>query len=209
MSPLGPVRTRRSQAERTAESDRLMLRAAVTLIATKGPMDFTIADVAALAGYSAGLVSHRFGSKSGLLQTVTERIVELFSARILAPAGGLANRPDGLAHFLLIYCRQIREQSELFVAFYRLMGASTLALPELKPTFAAITLRLREAIEAALRQQQQAGLFRADLNPALEAFALVALLRGLANLYAVNQHDIDLERFAAYHGARLQASWRA
>src|ERR1700748_893308 len=68
----GAVRTtgqklRRTQAERAAESDRRLLRAALKLIAERGYRNTSLAAIGEEAGYSRGLVNDRFGSKAGLL----------------------------------------------------------------------------------------------------------------------------------------------
>jgi len=57
---------KRTQAERTAQSDALMLDAAVRLIVERGTAGTHLKDVGETAGYSRGLASYRFGNKAGL-----------------------------------------------------------------------------------------------------------------------------------------------
>ncbi|MGB1558294.1 MAG: TetR/AcrR family transcriptional regulator [Oceanococcaceae bacterium] len=64
------ARPRRTQEERSALSDSRMLAAATTLIVEGGVPGLTLAAIAERAGYSRGLVSHRYGSKAGLLAQV-------------------------------------------------------------------------------------------------------------------------------------------
>src|SRR5260370_39403706 len=63
-------RMRSRQQDRTAQSDERMTRAAIHLLVDKGIAGTTLAAIGANAGYSRGLVTHRFGSKSGLLAHV-------------------------------------------------------------------------------------------------------------------------------------------
>ena len=65
--------TRRTQAERTALSDQLMLEAAIKLINERGTQKTTLKEIGELAGYSRGLANYRFGSKDGLLQELFSR----------------------------------------------------------------------------------------------------------------------------------------
>ena len=61
---------RRTQEERKAESERQIIRAAIRIFARQGYLRTTLNQVGEEAGYTGGLVSHRFGSKAGLLKAV-------------------------------------------------------------------------------------------------------------------------------------------
>ena len=63
---------RRPQAERRAESDRRMMRAALKLIAEKGSSGISMAQIGLEAGYSRGLPAERFGNKVALLEAVVD-----------------------------------------------------------------------------------------------------------------------------------------
>ncbi len=67
---------RRTQAERTAQSDERMLEAAIALIVERGTVNTTLKDVGERAGYSRGLAGYRFGHKAGLLSFVVRSIGE-------------------------------------------------------------------------------------------------------------------------------------
>ncbi|TGD73376.1 TetR/AcrR family transcriptional regulator [Mangrovimicrobium sediminis] len=54
---------RRTQAERSAESDRQMFEAATQLIVERGPEKTTLTDIGISAGYSRGLAAYRYGTK--------------------------------------------------------------------------------------------------------------------------------------------------
>src|SRR5262245_53212936 len=78
-------RTRRTQAERVAESDRRMLDAATCLIATHGYAAMTLEAIGVEAGYSRQLVAQRFGSKDRLLEALISRHIDVL--RRLAAEG--------------------------------------------------------------------------------------------------------------------------
>ncbi|GAB3673657.1 TetR/AcrR family transcriptional regulator [Salinisphaera aquimarina] len=65
-----PVTRRRTQAERTEESTRRLIEAAIDLILERGCRGTTLKDVGERAGYSRGLANYRFGSKDGLFLEV-------------------------------------------------------------------------------------------------------------------------------------------
>lgn len=67
---------RKTQAERTALSDKCMLDAAIQLIVVHGIDKTTLKAVGESAGYSRGLAGYRFGSKAGLLSFVVRSIGE-------------------------------------------------------------------------------------------------------------------------------------
>ncbi|ROO24525.1 TetR family transcriptional regulator [Salinisphaera orenii MK-B5] len=61
---------RRTQAERTEESSRRLIEAAIDLILERGSRGTTLKEVGERAGYSRGLANYRFGSKEGLFLEV-------------------------------------------------------------------------------------------------------------------------------------------
>jgi len=71
LEPAGaaPARSpRRTQAARREEAERRLLEAALGVVARRGSVRMTLAEVGEAAGYSRGLPAHRFGSKAGLLR---------------------------------------------------------------------------------------------------------------------------------------------
>lgn len=67
-------KARRTQAERTEETRRRILDAAVDLLAIKGYAGLRTADVAEMAGLSRGAQTHHFPSKDELLVAVVEHV---------------------------------------------------------------------------------------------------------------------------------------
>ena len=77
-SPAPAKRVRRSHAERREEAERRLLDAALAIVAQRGSVRMTLAEVGEAAGYSRGLAAHRFGSKAGLVQALAGYIGEQF-----------------------------------------------------------------------------------------------------------------------------------
>lgn len=87
--PNGSPKRRRTQAERTAESNDRMISAAIELLLEKGTAGTTLNDVGTVAGYSRGLVSHRFGTRDKLFQAVLDRVERSWQALFREEIRGL------------------------------------------------------------------------------------------------------------------------
>jgi len=65
---------RPTQAERSALAEEKMVNATIELLNSAGLAGTTLIAIGELAGYSRGLASHHFGSKSGLFRKVLKQI---------------------------------------------------------------------------------------------------------------------------------------
>ena len=81
------VPVRRTQEQRTALSDRLLVGAAIALLIERGIAGTTLNAIGERAGYSRGLVTHRFGSKAGLLAHVHDTVASHWIERVQARVG--------------------------------------------------------------------------------------------------------------------------
>ena len=70
--------TRRTHAERREEAEHRLLEAAMEIVAKRGTVRMTLAEVGAAAGYSRGLPAHRFGNKAGLVHALAGYLGERF-----------------------------------------------------------------------------------------------------------------------------------
>ena len=186
---------RRSQAERTAESDRRMLEAALKLIGQRGFQATSLAAIGEEAGYSRGLVTERFGSKAGLLWVLVKQLLRVWNqrGRALSDPGhtGIAALGDILDNH-----RRALEQDEGIRAFYALMFEATGPTPEMRPEFQALHRTFRGDMQKILQAGIDAGEIRADVDPAAQAALLMGTLRGLAFQWLLDEQAFSLE--AAY-----------
>jgi AcrR family transcriptional regulator len=77
-----PLRERRSQAERTAETRARIIDAVIESIADVGFPRTTAAEIAGRAGVTWGAVQHHFGGKDGILEAVLEHSFSRFAALV-------------------------------------------------------------------------------------------------------------------------------
>ena len=81
------VRPRLTQQQRTQRSDKRMREAAIQLLLERGITGMTLAAIGEKAGYSRGLATHRFGSKSNLLAFVHDHAVSNWISRVQQAVG--------------------------------------------------------------------------------------------------------------------------
>lgn len=81
-APLRRSQSRRTQAERTAETRRRILEAVVESIGEVGFQRTTATEIARRAGVTWGAVQHHFGAKGGILEAVLEDTFERFETRL-------------------------------------------------------------------------------------------------------------------------------
>ena len=152
-----------TQAERTALAETRMVKAAIELLNTVGIQGTTLVAIGEKSGYSRGLATHHFGSKSGLFRTVLKRLSAAWSNE-------LAEKMDGktgveavetaidahLAHALR-HPEYIRAQNILW-------GAALDPSSEFKPNVAEYQQIQRESVAGWVRSGQAAGEIRPEID---------------------------------------------
>jgi AcrR family transcriptional regulator len=184
-------RERRTQAERTALSDKRMLEAAVRLITRHGCEKTTLRMIGQAAGYSRGLVSHRYGSKAGLFRAVMEWISERWR-RELDPAVAGRNGVDALCTFVDAHGRFAQEWPEgvraLFVLWFQAINPES----ELREVMLEEQARVRAQVAAWIRTGVEAGGVRADTRVALQAAQFCGTLYGITYQWLLDPDRLRL-----------------
>lgn len=184
---------RRTQAERVAESDTRMLQAAMRLMASRGYAQTTLEAIGAEAGYSRGLVSHRFGSKDRLLEELVNRVIEDFRTGLLQRLRGLSGL-DALFCEIDCYLEGMDDPPLSSRALFVLMLESIGPAPQIREHFARFGKRWQASLVRTLTKGQQAGSIRADVNAADEARLLIATLRGLRTQSMIDPAGSNIAR---------------
>lgn len=182
---------RRTQAERTAESDERMLSAALKLIAQRGYRGTSLAAIGEAAGYSRGLVHERFGSKDGLLWVVVKNMMRVYRRQVRASQGSTPG-VERLCNMLDNHRRALETDTPVR-ALYALMFEAMGPIPQLKPEFQRLHDGFRADIERTLREGMDAGLIRPDIDPAAQAALLLGTLRGLGFQWLLDPKAFSLE----------------
>ncbi len=204
-----PDRKRRTHAERTKQSDKRLIRAAIKLIARHGYFRTTLAEIGEESGYSQGLVSYRFGSKEGLLKALVDQITSRFWNDEMRPA--IEGRPglDALCVMVDTYLKELVARESRLRALYVLMGEALGPVPEIRKVFAELNARLRAVSEESIHVGIAEGQIRSDVDPMSEAAVCVALLRGVSMQWLVDPGCFDLATVAERVKATIRRSLAA
>src|ERR1022692_136225 len=112
---------RRTQAERRDESERGLVKAAISVVSEEGVSAATFEAIARRGGYSRGLVGQRFGSKLGLIEAVIAYLHdenESFAQdRRIDALPGL----DALLTYVDLYVQRLTKLGEV-QAYFRLLS---------------------------------------------------------------------------------------
>ena len=190
-----PRPPRRSHAQRREESERRMLDAALAIVAQRGTVRMTLAEVGQAAGYSRGLPAHHFGSKAGLVHALAGYIGERFGeqrARGARPAPGLA-AIQGNIHFY--FSRRGGAWTATRALMVMMSEASMAAPADVTPGSAGPGLRAELAaynrsalawFEQHIRSGIAQGQIAAGTDPALTAVILLGAMRGVMQQWLVD-----------------------
>ncbi len=174
----GKAPPRLTQAQRRELAERRILDAALEIVARRGSVRMTLAEVGEAAGYSRGLPAHRFGNKEGLLRELANTIGERFEARFRA----LPVRQPGLdalrwqvtAYFDRDDKRWIETRALLVMMTEGFMEDSSLN-PHIREYLHASIDRLAEHIRKGIAL----GEIRPEIDPVAAATLILGAMRGV------------------------------
>ena len=182
---------RSTQAERTALAERKMIEATIELLNSVGLSGATLIAIGESAGYSRGLASHHFGSKSGLFRKVLKHITSVWTDELQRNLEG----KTGLAA-ILAALNAHRDHMLHFPDHARAMNilwsSSFEPASEFKPNVIEFHKLQRESAAEWVVAGQQTGEIRLGVDPARFAVQFYGSLLGLNYQWLVNP-DIDLE----------------
>lgn len=185
---------------RTADptSRRRQLTDAVRHLVAAGGFDaVTVAAVARVAGVSVGLVQHYFPSKDELLVSAYGATLERIDDAVAAEVGaGEAARlpireilPAAVSHYLPLDTERRTDH-----AVRSALLARSATAPQTREMTAQHHGALRERLAQAVRNGKKCGEVDDDVDAAVSALELAALIAGLADQLAVAGSDSDLHR---------------
>ena len=183
--PTETARRRRTQAERSALSDRKLTEAAMHLMVRHGIQGTTVHAVGEKAGYSRGLATHRFGSKAGLFAKVLQVASVDWLERVQAAVGSrvgieaLFAATDAADQFF-------RERPDEVRAMYLLWFLSIDPSADYKSNLANVHKAQRRDAAQWIRAGQAAGVVDPSLDPERIAEQYVASMAGIAYQWLAN-----------------------
>jgi len=147
------------------------------------------------AGYSRGLATQRFGSKSGLTEAVIAYLHQKREA--LLEAARVAEMPalDALAFYMEGHLRDLRAHDG-GKAYFMLLSAAVADKSGLRGAFAAEHERVRVWLRDQIERGQQAGEVRPQIDPDAGALMIGSLLLGVS-IQWLTDPTTDLDPIAA------------
>jgi AcrR family transcriptional regulator len=182
---IAPVRIRRTQEERTAVSDRLMTDAAVALLIQHGIAGTTLAAIGERAGYSRGLVTHRFGSKAGLLAHVHDTVARHWIERVQQHVGSRVG-VAALERVVKALYGFIEEAPDEIRAMYLLRYASIDPAAEYRANVARVHTAQRRDVQRWIEGGKAAREISPKVDAGLAAELFCATADGLVYRWLVN-----------------------
>lgn len=192
--------TRRTQAERRAETRRRVLDAATTLVAQHGSSAVSLAAVGEAAGYSRGIVNHHFGSKARLLEELIRHTQQFDVPAESATGLGC------LTQFVAAYLGGMHDRSPRSEAFLKMWTESANLEPSLASLFAERDAAFRDHLAQQIRAGVGDGSIDPDVDSDLAALAIIGLLRGTAMMAFSTARDVSAADLSAEVARRVERS---
>jgi AcrR family transcriptional regulator len=189
VNPHKKLDLRRARSER---SSKRLLDAATQLIAEQGYSATTIAQIAQKAGYSHGLVSQRFGSKSDLIQMLALEFQNYFAIDKLQPALKKRNGLDALIVMVETYLDAVAGSGMLGRAYYELFGESIVLVPEIHQTFVKADRNFRELLIETIQSAIKVGEMPEEVDVNALASVVLSIIRGTSMQWLLDGGSIDL-----------------
>jgi AcrR family transcriptional regulator len=199
-----PIQTR-TQAERTAISDKAMFEAAIDLILERGTDKTTLQAIGEKAGYSRGLATYRFGSKAGLFDEICKSIGRHWLDYLNEGVGdqigveAMCTALDSFFQFVSDYPRDARVLQILYC------GAASPAA-EYRQTSVNIHNRQRQDVADWVRAGVAAGSIRPDVDADSVAAQYIAYISGMTYLWVIDPESISFRKANDDMKAHLQIS---
>ncbi|WP_439029075.1 TetR/AcrR family transcriptional regulator [Gordonia terrae] len=200
-----PPRKRQSHQERRSIAEQALMEAARQLISRRGVDLTSVADIGELAGYSRGLVNHRFGSKTALLQQLALTSQKVVEDRL---NDHYENKFEAVLRLAHVYLQWVEEEEDFARAFFAMWGAAQPDESILREVFVVLDDIFRKRFADLLVAGQVQRTIRADIDAPAVAVVLVAMARGTGMQYVIAPHRVDLGAVDATMQAFIEQALR-
>ncbi len=187
---------RLTQDERRERSESRMLAAAIELFGRQGSGRTTLVEIGKAAGYTHGLVGHRFGSKSGLVRRLIKNLQRDFTRRQLTE---ITERRTGLEALLEVVRSSLNLMAEgttsarVIRALTVLAGESLGPVPEILGDVIGLNRNFKAVLRKLIEQGIEDGEIRKDVRPGEQAALILGLLRGIEIQWCQDSGSIPLD----------------
>ncbi len=187
---------RRTHRERTEQSDRLMLDAALDMILEVGTRDTNLKAVGERAGYSRGLAQARYGNKETLFLRLAERCLGEW-LQILRETGEGKTGLAALGARFEAISQHARQNPDSSRVLYTLWFESVGYPSSIQEGLQRFHVAAREDIKNLCQQAQEAGDFPADISPELMSLTITSTIFGMVYQWLIKPEAIDIQEAIA------------
>lgn len=150
----------------------------MSIIAEDGVGAATFEAIGNRAGYSRGLATQHFGSKSGLIDAVVEYLHERQNEAFDASRIGEKNGLEALLAYVREFCAQLRGSAEPN-AYFMLLSDAVANAQDTRGAFARSHARVKQRLAEFVRRGQSEGVIRRDVDAGSVALMVGSQLLGL------------------------------
>ena len=184
---------RKTQEERRSEAEAKLLDAAREIVARKGWVGMTLGDVGIAAGYSRGIATHYFGSKTELLRSLSVKIGQNFMEGFMATP-----RQPGfntIVDFITFYlCRDRETGWSNTRALLILMAEGTTDDSGVGANLVRYNLTIIAFLAEHFAHAMAVNEILTDVAPNEAAIALLGTVRGILLQKLLKDSAIDLDQ---------------
>lgn len=175
-----PAKTRRrTQDDRREESGRKLVQAAVALMAEGGVSSATFQAIGAKSGYSASLVTERFGAKRGLTEATIQYLQEGLDHLFDEVGRKRLNGLGALQRYIELWLAQLSGNPERR-AYFMLLASAVSDPSDYRDIFARGHEAVRAKLAELIRRGQEDGSIRSDMDCESLALFVGSLQLGLS-----------------------------
>jgi TetR/AcrR family fatty acid metabolism transcriptional regulator len=194
------VHSTANQRKRAPDKRERILKAAIKVFAKNGFYATRVSELAKAAGVADGTIYLYFKNKDDVLITIFEEGIE----RLLTILRGVAESEEPFEHriqrIIELQLGLMEEQRDLAeVITVNLRQSSRLLKQYATPLF----MQYIDVIAGVVRDGQEQGAFRKDLNPRIVARSLFGAIDAILLTWALGEGDPPALRKAATHCASL------
>ncbi|MDF2442984.1 MAG: hypothetical protein JWR01_1187 [Subtercola sp.] len=180
------------QEKRSNLSTKLLLQATADLIAERGYERTTLIEIGKRAGYSHGLVTRRFGSKSALVQSLIVKLSERFGHGALAETVGDNVGVDALeAVNAEIRSNAASPDTSSLRGFYALLFESLKPNVDIREFMADLHVDFIADLTVKVAAGVEVGRLTQGIDPAEITEFTVSALRGVAYRWMLDPERVD------------------
>ena len=185
---------RRTQEERKAESERQIIKAAIRIFARQGYLRTTLNEVGEEAGYTGGLISHRFGSKAGLLKAVIASIGSRFLTDQIGKSLQTETAEEAICNYIAIYLKEVTVREGHLRALYVIMGEALGDTEDIQRDVAAFNKNARKWMADIIDRGVQNKEFSNSIDSGAAAVLILGMLRGVVMQYLFDHKAFNAKK---------------